>query len=177
VTLRRGEAHFAVAKNPARPFVVVAGEAEVRAVGTAFAVGVATDGIDVVVTEGRVTVRANEIPVAPVLEAGGRVQLGGVAPARLSTLSPDEVRARLAWRVPRLHFAATPLARAVEMFNDHAAATGGPRLALAEPALGAVQVSGVLRADDHESLLRLLAGEFGIKAEPRGDEIVLRRQP
>src|SRR5688500_14994795 len=50
VTLVRGEAHFQVTKNPERPFVVRAGNAEVRAVGTAFAVQLGTGLVDVLVT-------------------------------------------------------------------------------------------------------------------------------
>src|SRR6185312_8533669 len=56
VTLRRGEALFQVAKNPARPFVVKAGGLEVRAVGTAFSVQIDGAAVDVLVTEGRVSV-------------------------------------------------------------------------------------------------------------------------
>ncbi len=38
VTLRAGAAHFAVVKNPARPFVVAVGDVEMRAVGTEYSV-------------------------------------------------------------------------------------------------------------------------------------------
>jgi transmembrane sensor len=55
VVLRRGEAHFQVAKN-AKPFVVVARELEVRAVGTAFSVHLDGKGIEVVVAHGQVAV-------------------------------------------------------------------------------------------------------------------------
>jgi transmembrane sensor len=52
VLLARGEAHFAVTKNPARPFVVRARNLEVRAVGTAFNVNLQSAVVDVLVTEG-----------------------------------------------------------------------------------------------------------------------------
>jgi ferric-dicitrate binding protein FerR (iron transport regulator) len=83
------------------------------------------------------------------------------------------MQARLAWRVPRLKFAGTPLPEVVAMFNEHAVAGRDPRLVLAPEAPASAHVSGTLRADDVESLLRLLAGEFGIAAERRGGEIVL----
>jgi transmembrane sensor len=76
----------------------------------------------------------------------------------------------LAWRVPRLELSGTPLSKALPMFNEH----GRVHLRLADPALGRLQLSGVLRADDTESLLRLLEGEFALTAERRGDELVLR---
>src|SRR6202789_4458582 len=58
IYLRKGEAHFQVAHDRSRPFLVHAGDAVVRAVGTAFEVRVLTDQhVDVVVNEGRVEVQ------------------------------------------------------------------------------------------------------------------------
>ena len=60
VRLIRGEAHFSVTKDPARPFIVSAGtddrRVEVRAVGTAFSVRLDPSQVDVLVTEGTVAV-------------------------------------------------------------------------------------------------------------------------
>src|SRR5258708_5796577 len=50
VSLKNGEAHFAVAKNKDRPFVVEAGGVEVRAVGTAFSVQLGSKQVEVLVT-------------------------------------------------------------------------------------------------------------------------------
>ena len=54
VTYWRGEAHFQVAKNANRPFVVQAGAVEFRAVGTAFDVQLGATQVQMIVTEGRV---------------------------------------------------------------------------------------------------------------------------
>jgi transmembrane sensor len=56
--LAGGEAYFQVAKDAQRPFVVQAGGAEVRAVGTAFDVRISQDLTVVAVTEGRVEMRS-----------------------------------------------------------------------------------------------------------------------
>lgn len=56
VELVEGQALFQVAKNPRRPFVVRAGDARVRAVGTAFDVWRGRSGTVVTVVEGRVAV-------------------------------------------------------------------------------------------------------------------------
>lgn len=194
VVLRQGEAHFRVAKDPQRPFVVDARGVEVRAVGTAFSVGLGTAAIEVLVTEGRVAVE-KPAPAAPPPPAASVAASGETAPAptygagkrivvelpppgaeaavpRVSDVSLAEIGTQLAWRVPRLEFSGTPLAQALPMFNEY----GRVRLTLADPALGRLQLSGVLRADNTESLLRLLEGEFGLVAEVRGDETVLRRR-
>ena len=189
VALRRGVAHFQVAKDAQRTFVVEAGGVAVRAVGTAFSVGMASGTIEVLVTEGHVAVEgpARTLPVTagpaagaettPVFGAGKRIRVdvgpgSDAAGPQVVALSPQEIERQLAWRVPRLEFAGTALAEALPLFNAH----GRVRLVLADPALGRLQLSGVLRADDTESLLRLLEGEFALVGERRGDELVLRRR-
>jgi transmembrane sensor len=194
VVLKNGEAHFDVAKETARPFVVVARGVEVRAVGTAFAVQLGSAAVEVVVTHGTVAVeRSLETPEAAaaiaktsptsqpaplaLVAAGKRIVIESAPAAGASTpaaveISETEMSQRLAWRVPRLEFSGTRLAEAIAMFNQH----NRVKLTL-DPALGHLQMSGVLRADNIDSLLRLLKTEFDIEPENRSDtEIVLRRR-
>ena len=56
IRLVRGEAHFAVAKDPARPFVVEVGNLTFYAVGTAFNLRVDSAAVQLLVTEGTVRV-------------------------------------------------------------------------------------------------------------------------
>jgi len=65
-----GEAHFVVAKDATRPFVVEAGGVAVRAVGTAFNVRLEGGTVDVLVTEGRVQVEAAASAAAAAGDAG-----------------------------------------------------------------------------------------------------------
>jgi transmembrane sensor len=87
VRLLRGEAHFAVAKDHARPFVVAVGAVAIRAVGTAFNVRVEPAAVQVLVTEGRVAVeapRADDDPTgaaAPGAGAGPPAAAGSAGPA------------------------------------------------------------------------------------------------
>lgn len=193
VVLERGEAHFAVTKNVERPFVVQAGAVEARAVGTAFSVELTSSRTEVVVTEGKVAVQRPVVPVSPapavdgaasevemlaLLGAGHRAVIEASAPASGATtaaveeLSASALGERLAWRVPTLEFSGTPLEDAIPMLNRH----GAVRLVLAERGVGAVRLSGVIRADNTETLLRLLKEEHGIAAERRADgEVVLSR--
>ncbi len=193
VDLLSGEAHFQVAKNKDRPFIVVIGSVEVRAVGTAFSVQRGEGSVEVLVTEGRVTLdKRNVLPggaggapekaAAPTtiatLDAGHRATVG-MANAReempalaIESVSAPEVSERLSWRIPRLEFTQTPLVEVIEMINKH----GRARLSLGDRSLGGFRISGVLRADHIDTLLRLLDAEDGIKAEHRPDgEIVLSR--
>jgi transmembrane sensor len=180
-----------VAKDATRPFIVAANGIEVRAVGTAFVVQVGGTAVEVVVTEGTVAVdklreasavatAATLTPPAPLatVGAGNRVTIDlaaiAVAPAppAVIAVTEAELSSRLAWRVPRLEFSGTPLAEVIPMFNRH----GRTKLML-DPALGGLQMSGVLRADNVDALLQLLKNEFGIEAERAGAaEIHLRRK-
>lgn len=192
VVLSQGEAHFEVAKDPARPFVVAAQGVEVRAVGTAFSVALGQKAVDVLVTAGRVAVERAPSP-APAstttvrdvsgggewrsseLAAGNRTSVGvaGAGPVpEVVAVPPDEMARRLAWRVPRLEFEAAPLGEVARMFSEH----GRVQLELAEPDLDGVKVSGFLRADNTDALLQLLAADHGIEGVRRGTGIVLRRR-
>jgi transmembrane sensor len=184
VALLRGEAHFQVAKNPARPFIVEASGVELRAVGTAFAVQI-DRVVDVVVTEGHVAVDArpattarasSEPPAQAILSRGQQalVESGSIA-AKVRALSETEMTERLSWRAPRLEFSGTPLAEVVARLNHHAALRGDVRLTIGDAAIADVQVSGLFRVDNTAALLDLLENAFGISAERTGAEIVLRR--
>lgn len=71
VRLTGGEAHFTVAKNSARPFVVETGGVTVRAVGTAFSVRLDAASVEVLVTEGEVTVDKLGVATPDASSAGG----------------------------------------------------------------------------------------------------------
>lgn len=180
VRLERGEAHFAVAPDAAVPFIVSAGGIAVRAVGTEFAVGLTTRNVEVLVTEGRVAVESATpaTPDAPELAqlAAGQAAVVELA-ALISTTDPavpaEVQRSRLAWRVPRIELSRTPLAEVVECFNRF----GAVRLELADPALGALQLSGVLRPDSPHALLHILRNDFGLRESRRADATIVLQRP
>lgn len=190
VRLERGEAHFAVAPNAAVPFIVSAGGVAVRAVGTAFAVELTTRNVEVLVTEGRVAVESAtpassptaDIPAASAttrefarLSAGqaATVELAALTSTTEPAVPPEELRARLEWRVPRVELSRTPLAEVVECFNRY----GAVRLELADPSLGALQLSGILRPDSPHALLHILKNDFGLRETRRADETIVLQRP
>lgn len=172
VELRSGRAHFAVAKDPTRPFVVSAAGIEVRAVGTGFAVSHVEGGVEVIVTEGTVAVgRPETVPILAVAGQRVRVPAGAREDAVLGVaedIARDEQARSLGWRIPQLRFSAAPLGDVITAFNRFAEAHGGPRLE-ADLAITTLKVSGALRADDFESLLVLLRNDFDVAAGPVTD--------
>jgi transmembrane sensor len=183
VRLVRGEAHFAVAKNPARPFVVTADTFEVRAVGTAFAVQLNPGAVSVLVTEGRV--KLDELPaaaddhaprIASELVAGQEALVvlreGSSPNVHVREVAADEIARLLAWQSLQLEFVSLPLREVVEAFNRH----NTRRLLIEDHETGEIVVGGSFRADNIEPFVRLLDLGFGVSAYPRGDDIVLRRR-
>ena len=180
VVLRNGEAYFAVAGNPLRPFVVEAGGASVRAVGTAFSVQFDRQQIEVVVAEGRVAVsspsattsRTVSPPPPALISAGNRCVLPSAALPDIRPVSPAELHARLSWRIPQLEFSHTLLTEVVALMNEHHPRR--VRFVLGDPDLSKVCLSGFLRADNDEGLIGLLETQFAVRTERVGDTITLR---
>lgn len=193
ITLRNGGAHFQVATDPARTFVVEAGGMKFRAVGTAFAVQLSSSKVEMLVTEGTVAVDRAPIigaasgpstagDVAPVplalVDAGNQVAVNleagaDIASPQVTPLSPAESGEKLAWRIPRLELNDTPLAEAIAAINQHSPVS----LEMGQAELGKLGISGVLRADNVEPLLRMLESNYGIRADRRHTgKIILRKE-
>ena len=175
VTLTRGEAHFAVAKNPARPFIVQAGALQVRAVGTAFNINLQSAAVDVIVTEGRVQLTTGT-PDAPALNAGERATLRRAAAGPtlvVARIGAAAITQTLAWREPLMRLGGATLA---ELAAEFERATGR-RLVLADPALADLRFGGRFRADDIDGFTHLLATTLDLDVERTADgAIVLRKK-
>jgi len=198
IILRRGEAHFDVVKD-SRPFVVQAGGVAVRAVGTAFSVQVAAQQVEVVVTEGQVQLSRVESTIATasalvVPSAGSKIDAAALAPrqsvvsaghraimsvvqplAQVDAVSESELASLQAWRLPVLEFSRTALVEVVALMNRHANPRGKFEFVIADPELRTVKLSGFLRTDNHDGLVRLLENQFGIRAEISGATIRLHK--
>ncbi len=191
VILQKGVAHFSVTKNPNRPFIVDTGKVSVRAVGTAFAVDLGRSEVEVLVTEGRVSVNAS--PAAPTdtaapaaamatpsdaaltsfVDANQRtvVSLENVANMPAATaITAAELTERLSWRLPWLDFSETSVADAVALFNTY----NHQQIRTSDSAVAAMRVTGLFRSDNLTGFVRALE-ELGVRAEQRGNEIQLYR--
>lgn len=190
--LLSGEAHFTVAKNPFRPFVVAAGGVETRAVGTAFNVRLASTSVEVLVTEGSVQVTPTALIPAPAhstplpessasLVAQGEqvtvplaVAEGQLPPTKIVPIAvtPEEIARKLDWQPRFLEFSSTPLAEVIAEFNRY----NSLQLALADPVLAHLPVSASFRSDNVEGFVRLLEATADVRGERRGETISLRRR-
>jgi len=178
VELKSGEAYFSVA-HELRPFVVMAGNRKVIAVGTSFTVrrDQISDATTVTLIEGRVAVAPTsapdllpkqETPEVKILSAGERLRIPRHAPSTLDTPSMDRVTG---WMRGQLIFDHTPLSEAVQELNRYSTT----RLRLRSPETGQIPVSGTFRVSDSVSFARAAAETYNLELVRRGDEILLRK--
>jgi transmembrane sensor len=184
VRLTRGEAFFIVTKDPKRPFVVEAGGATVRALGTSFNVRLGGGELDVLVAEGQVEVAPPKetrpdraVTLAPdptILGASQRVSLLLDAPAgasQVATLTRREIQQTLAWQHGLMTFQDQPLARIVEELNR----LNQRQIVLMDEPIASLRFSGTIHSDNLDGFVRLLQMNFGAEVMPKGSsEIQLR---
>ena len=186
LSLQRGEATFKVARETKRPFIVHAGTAAVRALGTEFGVMHRDSDILVTVAEGKVAVssKTNGSTVADAgasnstasltrisipLSAGEQVELGPAGPAAVRRI---DVQRELAWAERKLIVNET-VAQAVSEFNRR----NRVQITVADPELAALQVRAVFDAGDPESFAAFLAVSANAKViRPSKDVLMLEQR-
>jgi transmembrane sensor len=169
IYLRRGDAVFEVAKNPRRPFNVMAGDAKVTAVGTVFEVDKVEDAVEVRVFEG--TVRVAQGAATPrMLHKGEWLLLAAdhtVSRGRLSANSYD------AWRGDWLEADNMPLKYVVARLNRYS-----PRaLTLRDSTMGELRVTGRFKLDRPTEALAMITALLDLKVENTGARIYLAAPP
>lgn len=190
IWLERGEAYFQVLPDKQRPFKVIAGNGTVRAVGTAFSVGIEEEEINVAVLEGSVDVLVNprqenvesnethnpkqSTDILPKtrthLKVGEAVRfwangvIGNVEAAKTSRIN--------AWREGKLHFEDLNLEDAVIEHNRYTQ----KKIVIGSEDIRFLKINGVFEIGDTESLLFLLEGSLGLKSVKQSNVIVLLPQ-
>ncbi|WP_175650150.1 FecR family protein [Pseudomonas sp. Marseille-P9899] len=162
--LRRGQALFEVSPRVYRPFLVDAGPAQVRVVGTRFNVSRYDSDVRVTVAEGRVAVRAGE--ASSLLEPGQQVR---VHEGRLEPVAQVDAHEVGAWRNGQLIFESTPLTEVIGVIQRY-----HPQpIRLTGAGLDNLPVSGVFDSAHVERLLTLLPVILPLTVNTAADGSVL----
>ena len=170
VELTEGEAAFNVAKDPGRPFLIAAGERDIRVVGTEFGVLRHRGRLRVTVRHGVVAVQAPAKAAAlepVVLKAGD--ELDHQPGARLWTVRRVDPDAAFAWKNGDLVYRDQRLDEVVADLNRYFTTpvhVVGPAASL--------RFSGVLRIDSEADVVRRLEGFLPVTAEPAPNGVTLR---
>lgn len=184
IEILAGEAHFEVQRDLSRPFIVTAAGRQIRAVGTAFNVRLAREGVRVIVTEGRVEVSrsggATENGAAgertPTAVVAGEQLVAGdprTAPWVVESLAPEALADRLAWQRGMLVFDGERLEDALA----EVARYGEVRFEIPDARLRSMRIGGVYKSGDVDGLLRSLERNFDLVVTrgPRGEWVVAER--
>src|SRR5882762_492126 len=169
VDLDRGEAFFDVAKDPARPFIVQAGDKRVVAVGTQFSVRRDHNDIRVAVTEGKVRV---EDASSPVVLTAGSVARTANTEVLVHEAAGAEVEELLSWRTGYVVFRDTALADAVAEFNRY----NTRKIIIEDPTVAAIRIGGNFRSNNTDAFLWLLQSGFPVTVEEIDDQVLLKRR-
>ena len=175
IRLGEGEALFDVAKDPKRPFIVSAGGAEVRAVGTSFTVArLARAPVQVLVREGVVDVSRPKRPQdkATRLTANMRAVVAPqVASLEVASVDPVDVGRELAWQEGRIVIERETLGSAAARFARYS----DTRIVIDDPALAGEEVTGVFEANDPVTFAKSMALSLGGRTEVGVDEVRIVR--
>jgi transmembrane sensor len=184
IFLRKGEAHFEVAPDRSRPFLVHAGDAVVRAIGTEFEVRLRADRhVDVLVNEGRVEVQP-DAPTPPQRAAGAHAAAVAVVTVRavsageqLSTattnyavipVDAEQLSSELAWRDGAVVFDSAPLSQAITEIQRYTDA----RIVISDPTIGTLPVGGRFKTDDLQGFLDGLEAALPVKIRRTADGLI-----
>lgn len=173
VDLQDGEALFDVTKDPARPFIVSAGAALVRVVGTSFTLRRINGApVELLVREGTVELkRAGSNDAARLVSANMRVVGAGTGLDQPSEIDDDELQRELAWREGLLSFEDQTLediARQFERYNH-------VRIIFADPGIAQQTITGVFAANEPVAFANAASLSLGLKLEASSEAIMLRR--
>jgi transmembrane sensor len=171
IQLDRGDALFHVAKDPHRPFVVDAAQADIRAVGTVFNVAVESKSVLVTVTEGRVAVNpvahrsplGSESPSEGSIMVAANQQLAVSAAGQATALHPIVSIDQAVLGEPQLSFDSQTVADIVQRFNS----VNGLKIRITDDALARRRVSGVFNATDPQSFIAFLEAAAGVASVRR----------
>lgn len=175
INVVRGEAHFQVAQDAERPFVVSAGQNKVTAIGTAFNVQLLEDQrFELLVTEGKVLV--SEINQAmpenirqlksqdfealgTIMQSGDTAVFKGLLAENRDNLSLDQVQRNLSWQQGMLVFHGEVLEQALTEMSRYTE----NQFIIDDESLKSLRVAGYFKVGDTDGLLHALQNNFQIE--------------
>jgi len=170
VHLLRGEAHFDVAHDENRPFIVKAADNTVTAVGTSFNVQLTSaHQLELLVTDGKVLVKDKQDnnPIAESSdprEGFGELMIQGqkalISQQSIQQLemSNEQIQNELAWQQGMLVFHGEPLSEALQEISRYTSI----KFTLADDQVKQRRIAGYFKAGDIQGLLFALENNFNI---------------
>ncbi len=163
VRLESGEAFFEVARDPSRPFVVRAGDAAIKAIGTAF--NVRRTGAHTIVAVAEGVVEAAGPAGTARLSAGQQIRLGPKSTPAPIAMAPDAVAA---WRERQRQYRAEPLADVVADLARYSTR----HIVIQDERIGQLAVTGTVFEREIDKWLNSLEGALPVQVRTDADGTV-----
>ena len=163
--LARGEAMFQVRHDALHPFVVHAGAAEIRDVGTVFDVARTRDGAKVVVSSG--VVEASSEDQRAILIANQAVS---ISPGQLGSIRAVDASADTAWTRGWLIMDDKPLSEILSALRPYSS----NRILLVNPEAGRQRLSATIDLDHIDTWIDALSRTRTVRLTRLGNLIILR---
>ena len=183
VALEKGEAFFQVAQDTQRPFSVLIGDSEVRAIGTAFNINRRDNNITVSVIHGTVDVSrqggeidldAGDVAISQLqqrLEQGQELVISQEGTVRRDNTA-DVFERAVAWREGRLAYINERLEYVLQDINRYSA----QKIVIGDWELGDLRYTGTVFSNDVEAWLKGLERAFTLRTLEVDGRMVLVRE-
>ncbi|WP_137389559.1 FecR family protein [Rhodoligotrophos defluvii] len=158
-TLLSGEAFFEIAKDPARPFQVLASGVEVSVTGTAFNVRLSSSTAEVEVSEGSVAVSTSLHDRMETVRVAPNEMVAVDLATRTMTKAEIEADDIAAWRAGRLFVRDASIGSVIEQIRRYHSAW----IAIPDSRLADKKVTGLYDLHDPDRALRALVRPYGGK--------------
>lgn len=153
--IRLGKGRIRVdARNTPKPLQVAAGSISVTAERALFDVGIERGGVAVATLEGRVGIASDADP-----NPSGPADVGQGRAVSVDAQGRRPILHDASWPASRMRFDRVPLGEVIAVANR----LGGPPIALGEPSLASLPVTGVLDLRNTRSLARKLGAALGLQ--------------
>lgn len=168
VEMADAEASFDVTHDAKRPFLISAGDTQIRVVGTEFNVRRRDGETELTVRRGIVEVRPGGADAAPVRVAAGRqfTHRDGSPQAVLTEVNASDA---FAWTAGQLVYRDRPLSEVVADLSRRF----GRSITTADARTGAIRFTGVLVTDTEPAVIRRLESFAPVKAEITPSGVIL----
>jgi transmembrane sensor len=173
VRLEKGEALFQVAKNKHRPFIVMASDTEVKAVGTSFIVRFLPERpIQIVVKEGVVEVARHGIRRTKTVRAVAETQafVSPVAPIVVHRIPHPQIAREMAWQFGRIAMENETLADAAADFARYS-----DTKIVVDPAVSGRTITGLFASNDPVGFAKVAAAVLDLRVEVEPSEVRIVR--
>jgi transmembrane sensor len=166
----KGEGFFEVAKNKEKPFVINAGDAEIKVLGTSFNVKAYSDmeKIEITVKEGTVSVSNKKALTRKIIvSAGDRANYNKKLNTVEKQINPD--RNYISWKTRQIIFENDSLTTIIKTLED----VYHKDFELSGPKLGKCTITTTFENKELSTVLRILESTLDIKFNREGEKIVI----